>query len=154
MRSLSVCLYRLASWSQAKPGFVPLRIVLVLFILRRNCEVAIAISQFVIASTASYWYFSHLGNATFPLLKSFCRALTLQLGSLVFGALILCITWMMQIMLEILHGLTKNQTISQNAVSNVCADYLVRCARCCLACFERFVRFITKNAFLMMAISG
>lgn len=106
-----------------------------LFGLFWNCEVAISICQFVIASTAAYWYFSHLGNATFPLAKSFCRALTLQLGSIVFGSLILCIVWMLQIMLEILHHFTKNQTISNSPVNNVCADYFVRCSRCCLACF-------------------
>lgn len=124
------------------------------FVLFRNCEVAISISQFVIASTAAYWYFSHLGNATFPLAKSFCRALTYQLGSIVFGSLILCIVWTLQIVLEVLHHMTKNQTVSGSPAKNVCADYFVRCATCCLACFERFVRFVTKNAFLMMAISG
>lgn len=115
---------------------------------------AIAICQFVIASTAAYWYFAHLGRSSFPLLRSFCRALTLQLGSLVFGALILCIVWVLQIMLEFLHYAAKKNTINGDPATNICSDYCIRCARCCLACFERFVRFVTKNAFLMMAISG
>jgi choline transporter-like protein 2/4/5 len=33
-------------------------------------------------------------------------------------------------------------------------DCCVKYTRCCLACFERFIRFITKNAFIMMAITG
>lgn len=115
---------------------------------------AIAICQFIIASTAAYWYFSHLGNAKFPIIKSFCRALTYQLGSLVFGALILCIMWILQLLFEILYRAAKNQTLSGNSAQNACFDYIARCTRCCLACFERFIRFITKNAFLMMAISG
>lgn len=96
---------------------------------------AISICQFVIASTAAYWYFSHLGHSNFPLIRSFCRAFTYQLGSLVFGSLVLCIVWTLQILLEVLHYLAKNQTLSSNPASNVCSDYLVRCARCCLACF-------------------
>ena len=121
----------------------------------RNCEVAIAICQFIIASTAAYWYFSHLDNSSsFPLARSFCRALSLQLGSLIFGALVLCILWMLQLMLEVLHYLTKTHTVSGNPATNKCANYCMNCARCCLACFERFIRFVTKNAFIMMAISG
>lgn len=108
----------------------------------------------MIASTAAYWYFSHLDKSNFPLVRSFCRSVTYQLGSLVFGALILCIVWMLQIMLEVLHHFAKNGTLSDNPANNVCSDYCIKCARCCLACFERFVRFITKNAFLMMAITG
>ncbi len=154
MWKITLCLYRLGSRSKEKLRVIFIWAVLVDQYLFRNCEVAISICQFIIASTAAYWYFSHLGNATFPLAKSFCRALTLQLGSIVFGSLILCIVWTLQIILELLHHFTKNQTISGNPVNNVCADYFVRCSRCCLACFERFVRFITKNAFLMMAISG
>ena len=135
MWEISLCLYRLGSRSKTQFRLFLIRIILVDQSLYRNCEVAISICQFVIASTAAYWYFSHLGNATFPLAKSFCRALTLQLGSIVFGSLILCIVWMLQIMLEILHHFTKNQTISNSPVNNVCADYFVRCSRCCLACF-------------------
>jgi hypothetical protein len=89
----------LVGWSQKEFRLIFIWIILVLFDLLRNCEVAIAVSQFVIASTTAYWYFSHLENATFPLIKSFCRALTFQLGSLVFGALILCVVWILQIIL-------------------------------------------------------
>ena len=139
---------------EEKFGIIPFWSFLVHLMIFRNCEVAIAICQFIIASTAAYWYFSHLGNASFPLVKSFCRAFTLQLGSLIFGALILCIVWMLQILCEVFHYMVKTHTMSKNPVENACANYCVQCARCCLACFERFVRFVTKNAFLMMAISG
>lgn len=135
MQQIAIRLHRLASGCEAKFGPIPFWPILVKSHLYRNCEVAISICQFVIASTAAYWYFSHLGNATFPLIKSFCRALTYQLGSIVFGSLVLCIVWTLQIILEILHRATKNQTISNNPANNVCADYCVRCSRCVLACF-------------------
>ena len=64
-----------------------------------NCEVAIGMCQFVIASTAAYWYFSHLDGkeTSSPVCKSFCRGLFYHLGSIALGALILCILWILQI---------------------------------------------------------
>lgn len=32
--------------------------------------------------------------------------------------------------------------------------FLVKCASCLVACFERVIRFLTENAYIMMAISG
>jgi solute carrier family 44 (choline transporter-like protein), member 2/4/5 len=154
MLTLALCLHRLGCGSQTQPRPLPLWALLVPPPTFRNCEVAIALCQFIIASTAAYWYFSHLGNATFPLAKSICRAFTYQLGSLIFGGLVLCVMWMLQIMLEVLEYTVKSHTVSGNPASNACFDFCLKCARCCLACFERFVRFLTHNAFLMMAISG
>jgi hypothetical protein len=55
--------------------------------------------QFVIASTTVYWYFSHLKgkDTSSPVCKSFLRGMTYQLGSIAFGALILCILFLLQI---------------------------------------------------------
>lgn len=32
--------------------------------------------------------------------------------------------------------------------------FILRCASCYLACFERFLRFLTQNAYIMIAITG
>lgn len=121
-----------------------------------NCEVAIAMCQFVIASTTAYWYFSHgsRNSVSSPVCKSFCRGLFYHLGSLAFGALILCILFILQLLFEIFHHFAKESTVSNDPISNACMDCCMKYARCCLACFERFIRFISKNAFIMMAITG
>lgn len=64
-----------------------------------NCEVAIGMCQFVIASTTSYWYFSHLSDqkVSSPVCKSFCRGLFYHLGSIAFGGLILCLLIILQL---------------------------------------------------------
>ncbi len=121
-----------------------------------NCEVAIGMCQFVIASTTCYWYFSHLNgrDTQSPVCKSFCRALIYHLGSIAFGALVLCILFLLQLIFELLHHYGKNHTLSSDPVSNSCANCCVNYTRCCLACFERFIRFISRNSFIMMAITG
>ena len=151
----AICLYQLGCRSQTQSRALSFRTFLVnLLLFFRNCELAISICQFIIASTAAYWYFSSNNRSSFPLLKSICRALTLQLGSLIFAGLLLCLTWILQIIFELLEKSVKSHTVSNNAATNTCIDFLLKCARCCLACFERFVRFLTHNAILMMAISG
>lgn len=68
--------------------------------LRRNCEFAIGMCQFVIASAASFWYFSH-GNEKLKneshICKSFWRGLFFHGGSVAFGALILLMMWLLQL---------------------------------------------------------
>lgn len=121
-----------------------------------NCEVAIGMCQFVIASTTAYWYFSHLSGQKLssPVCKSFCRALSYHLGSIAFGALILCILIILQLVFEVLHWMGKQKSMSNNPVSHACEKCCIDYIRCCLACFERFIRFISHNAFIMMAITG
>jgi choline transporter-like protein 2/4/5 len=33
-------------------------------------------------------------------------------------------------------------------------NFAVKCAACVIACFERIIRFLTENAYIMMAITG
>lgn len=33
-------------------------------------------------------------------------------------------------------------------------NFMIKCASCLVACFERIVRFITENAYIMIAITG
>ena len=112
--------------------------------------------QFVIASTSAYWYFSLFSQkeVSSPVCKSFCRGLFFHLGSIAFGALILCILFILQIIFEVLHHFSKDKTVSTDPITNACMDCCIKYTRCCLACFERFIRFISHNAFIMMAITG
>lgn len=74
-----------------------------------NCQVAIGMCQFVIASTTAYWYFGHLSGhkVSSPVCKSFCIGLVYHLGSIAFGALILCILVILQLIFELLHRISK-----------------------------------------------
>jgi choline transporter-like protein 2/4/5 len=72
-------------------------------------EFLIAMTQFIIASTMAYWYFSNLNQnkVNSPVSKSFFRAIVYHSGSLAFGALVLCILWIIQIILEVFHWMVK-----------------------------------------------
>uniref|UniRef100_A0AAQ5ZBS8 Choline transporter-like protein n=1 Tax=Amphiprion ocellaris TaxID=80972 RepID=A0AAQ5ZBS8_AMPOC len=82
-----------------------------------------------------------------PLYSSFSRAIRYHTGSLAFGSLILAVVQMVRIVLEYLDHKLKG---SQNA----CARFLLCCLKCCFWCLERFIKFINRNAYIMIAIYG
>ncbi|KAM8746410.1 choline transporter-like protein 5-B isoform 3-T3 [Acanthopagrus schlegelii] len=82
-----------------------------------------------------------------PLYSSFSRAIRYHTGSLAFGSLILAMVQLARIVLEYLdHKLRGSQ--------NACARFLFCCLRCCFYCLERFIKFINRNAYIMIAIYG
>lgn len=48
----------------------------------------------------------------------------------------------------------KSKTLGIDASKASIAQFAIKCASCCIACFERAIRFLTENAYIMMAITG
>lgn len=100
------------------------------------------------AFASYYWAFSKPADIpTFPLTQSFMRALRYHVGSLAFGALILTLVQIVRIILEYLDHKFK-------AAQNPCARFLMCCLKCCFWCLEKFIKFINRNAYIMIAIYG
>uniref|UniRef100_A0A3P8X745 Choline transporter-like protein n=1 Tax=Esox lucius TaxID=8010 RepID=A0A3P8X745_ESOLU len=68
-------------------------------------------------------------------------------GGLSFGSLILAMVQMAQIILEYLDSKLKG-------ANNIVARFLLCCFKCCFWCLERFIKFINRNAYIMIAIYG
>ncbi|XP_062855679.1 choline transporter-like protein 5-B [Trichomycterus rosablanca] len=83
----------------------------------------------------------------FPLAAAFSRTLRYHSGSLAFGALILSIVQFTRILLEYLDHKLKG-------THNALVRFLLCCLKCCLWCLERFIRFMNRNAYIMIAIYG
>ena len=47
----------------------------------------------------------------------------------------------------------KQRTLGIDATQGP-MKFILKCASCCIACFERLIRFLTDNAYIMMAITG
>jgi len=112
-----------------------------------------AMTTFVIASATCMWYYSQ-GSAGetlhLPVLRSYGRAFRYHFGSLAFGSFILAVVQFLQLMVEAF----KKQAENTGADKNKAMEYLINCLRCCLACVERIVQFINKNAYIQIALSG
>ncbi|XP_053092682.1 choline transporter-like protein 4 isoform X2 [Pangasianodon hypophthalmus] len=110
----------------------------------------IALGQCTLAGAfASYYWAFHKPSdiPACPLISSFMRALRYHVGSLAFGALILTLVQIVRIILEYLdHKFREAQ--------NPCTRFLMCCLKCCFWCLEKFIKFINRNAYIMIAIYG
>jgi len=44
--------------------------------------------------------------------------------------------------------------MKSTGTENKCVSCVLKCAQCCLDCFERFMEFLNKNAYIQIAIKG
>ncbi|XP_067892681.1 choline transporter-like protein 5-B isoform X5 [Heterodontus francisci] len=121
-----------------------------LFVFLWLVNFSIALGQCTLAGAFAsyYWAFKKPADIpTFPLLAAFGRSLRYHTGSLAFGSLILAIIQLIRIILEYLDNKLKG---AQNKV----AKFLFCCLKCCFWCLEKFIKFLNRNAYIMIAIYG
>uniref|UniRef100_A0A8C8K3G4 Choline transporter-like protein n=1 Tax=Oncorhynchus tshawytscha TaxID=74940 RepID=A0A8C8K3G4_ONCTS len=80
-----------------------------------------------------------------PLFSSFSRAVRYHTGSLAFGSLILAVVQMFRIVLEYLDHKLKG-------AHNAFARFLICCLKCCFWCLEHFIKFMNRNAYIMVSL--
>lgn len=110
----------------------------------------IALGQCTLAGAFAsyYWAFHKPADIPFfPLSASFLRSLRYHIGSLAFGALILTLVQIARIILEYIDHKTR-------AAQNAIARFILCCMKCCLWCLEKFIKFLNRNAYIMIAIYG
>ncbi|XP_054461835.1 choline transporter-like protein 4 [Anoplopoma fimbria] len=110
----------------------------------------IALGQCTLAGAFAsyYWAFTKPDNIPmFPLTASFIRSLRYHVGSLAFGALILTLVQIARMILEYIDHKTRS-------AQNPCARFILCCMKCCLWCLEKFIKFLNRNAYIMIAIYG
>jgi len=112
----------------------------------------IASTQFVLASSTALWYFSQgTGQAAPKTVKtSIYRLVRYHLGSIAFGSLILAIVQMIRLVLAYMEAQAKKMAGKEGKV----IKYTLACLQCYLACFERFIKFLNKNAYIQIALTG
>jgi len=108
-----------------------------------------AIGEIIIAMSISRWYFSkdknRIGSLTF--LKSITASIYYHTGTAAFGSLLIAIV---QIFRTVVTWVQKKS----RALDNKLGEALLCCCQCCLWFFEKFIQFLSKNAFIQTAIFG
>ncbi|KAM5256017.1 choline transporter-like protein 5 [Ctenodactylus gundi] len=110
----------------------------------------IALGQCALAGAFAAYYWAMRKPTDIPphpLLTSFGHAVRYHTGSLAFGSLILALIQMLKVILEYLDRRLKN---AQNNI----AKFLHCCLGCCFWCLEKVVKFLNRNAYIMIAIYG
>ncbi|XP_041832962.1 choline transporter-like protein 2 isoform X2 [Melanotaenia boesemani] len=109
-----------------------------------------ALGQMTLAGAFAsyYWAFSKPADIpAFPVFSAMGRALRYHTGTLAFGSLILSIIQIIRVLLEYLDHKLKG-------AQNKFAKFLLCCLKCCFWCLEKFVKFLNRNAYIMVAIYG
>ncbi|XP_048120358.1 choline transporter-like protein 5-A isoform X3 [Alosa alosa] len=110
----------------------------------------VALGQCTIAGAFASYYWAQRKPADIPscpVFFSFARAIRYHTGSLAFGSLILAVVQFVRVILEYLEQRLKG-------ANNMVAHFLLCCLKCCFWCLERFLHFMNRNAYIMMAIYG
>ncbi|KAF4670391.1 hypothetical protein FOL47_002068 [Perkinsus chesapeaki] len=111
----------------------------------------IAFGQMIIAGAVGVWYFtpnSEKGSlGTKPLRTGIKNAVVYHQGTLAFGSFILAIV---QFIKWWLRYLAKQAKLQHNKVMAIVFSILSYC----VACFERCIKFLNKNAYIQTALLG
>ncbi|XP_072420591.1 choline transporter-like protein 2 isoform X2 [Chiloscyllium punctatum] len=110
----------------------------------------IALGQVTLAGAFAsyYWAFNKPDDIpAFPVFSSIGRALRYHTGTLAFGSLLLALVQVIRVLLEYIDQKVKG---AQNKV----AKFILSCLKCCFWCLEKFLKFLNRNAYIMVAIYG
>ena len=113
-----------------------------------------AISMTTISGAYSFWYFygrdeEKKGQVPLAFLKSLKRVLRYHIGSMAFGSLIVALVQLARIILAYVDSQTKTWQDKSKVLK-----IAFKVVACCLWCFEKLVKFVTRNAYIFIAING
>lgn len=115
-----------------------------------------AVNEFIIIVSAATWYYS---DKTIPdsdgiagdsdVCFGYRLAFRYHMGSLASGSLILAIIWCIRRLFEYI-----GKKMEDASGGNPLTKCFVCCCNVCLACFDKFIRYLNQQAYVYMAISG
>jgi len=108
-----------------------------------------ALGQIVISMSVAKWYFTrdkfNIGSCTVA--KSITDSFRYHLGTAAFGSFIIAVT-------KIIRLIVAKAQQKARELNNKIGEALLCCCQCCLWCFEQFIKFLNKNAYIQTAIFG
>lgn len=108
-------------------------------------EFCSALSTFVIAYTTQLWFYKR-GTAC-AIVRAYSTALVYHIGTLAFGSLVISVTRVIRMALQVLIEATAD---TGNPIGRIVAT--VCC--CIVGCFEQFLKFLNKFAYMDVAINS
>jgi hypothetical protein len=113
----------------------------------------ICLQQFIIAAMTCMWYFSGQGNdssdtkGTVSVLLAIKWGCWYHCGSIAFGSFLIALVTMIRVVFEYL--VKQAQAANQD---NAIVKGIMCCVTCMLYLLDKYVKFITKNAFIQIAL--
>jgi len=112
-----------------------------------------AISMCTIAGAVSRWYWARSKTpddmGKFPIAQSLKYCFRYHFGSLLFGAFLVAVVQLARAILMYIDHQTKEL---QN--KNILIKIMMKVLHCCLWCLEKCMKFITKNSYIIISMTG
>eukprot|EP00941_MAST-03F_sp_MAST-3F-sp1_P005714 g5714.t1 len=117
----------------------------------------VALDFLILAGAVSQWYWTRplrLGSTRKTvgfciLCESSYRVYRYHLGSIALGSFVIAIFQTIRIIMIYIDSKTR-----ELQKQNKCVKIFMKVIHCCLWCFEKFIKFIAKNAYIMVAMRG
>lgn len=111
----------------------------------------LSMTNFVIAAACCIWYFNQGRDKKdrtdgSPVYTGYKWVFRYHFGSIAFGAFLLAFIWALKIIMSYLAKKLKDTKATENKFVRI----LLKVVFCMLDCFERFIRFINKQAFIQV----
>lgn len=120
--------------------------------------------DFIIGASACIWYFNQVPagaskrekkeHRTTYSINPVCTAIywlyRYHLGSIALGAFMLAVVWAIRLIMAYIYAKLKET----GATKNQLVKYVMYVIQCFLQCFERFIRFVNKQAFIYIGLTG
>eukprot|EP01064_Diplonema_japonicum_P008509 TRINITY_DN15977_c0_g1_i1.p1 TRINITY_DN15977_c0_g1~~TRINITY_DN15977_c0_g1_i1.p1 ORF type:complete len:678 (+),score=78.59 TRINITY_DN15977_c0_g1_i1:68-2101(+) len=122
-----------------------------LFMLLWSMALLNATGFMILAFCAVFWYWSVPGDHKQPqggVAKGLTLTIRYHLGTVMIGSLIVAIIQLIRIIMQAMEE--RMRRLSDSDV----VTCFIKCVQCCLACFERLIKFINRNAYIMTAMCG
>eukprot|EP00253_Pinus_taeda_P029308 PITA_29308 len=99
-----------------------------------------------------YWSRGETSEMPFmPVVSSVKRLTRFSLGSMALGSLVVAIIESVRFLLE---ALRRQLKVVEATPAACCIRMIWCCTQCCLGCVEWTIKFINRNAYIMIAITG
>jgi solute carrier family 44 (choline transporter-like protein), member 2/4/5 len=112
----------------------------------------VGFNQMVLAGCFGAWYWSR-GRASCTLLVSLKDTLVYHLGSIAFGSLLIAVCKLIRTLIQFVENRLKSAT-GQHSRLTCLVQFMLCCCKCCFWCLEHVLKFINRNAYIMVAIYG
>lgn len=112
----------------------------------------IAVADYALIVAVSSWYFTENTDkrGNFSIIKGYWWAIRYNMGSLLFGSFIIAVVWTIRIIFEYIERKIK----ANNGQMAPALQWVLKAMRCCLDCCHRFIKYVNKNAYCQVALTG
>lgn len=108
----------------------------------------IGCQHMIIAGAVATWFFTrNKSKVDSPISTSFKNLTRYHLGTVAFGSFIIALV-------QFIRAIFKSIEYGLRDPSNKLTQCLFSCCQCCLSCFEKFLQYLTRNAYIETAMNG